>query len=63
MLRDDSVRFWPQHLRKKLQSECKIVENRIYYRDRLLILGILGIYQVFILKIPKYHYIHRYLLR
>jgi Integrase zinc binding domain len=39
-LKDDSIRQWPQHLRKKLQiamSECKVIEDRIYYRDRLLI--------------------------
>ncbi len=39
-LRDDSIRQWPQPLRKKLRiamSECKIIENRIYYRDRLLV--------------------------
>lgn len=39
-LKDDSIRYWPQHLRKELRiamSECKVVENRIYYRDRLWI--------------------------
>ena len=39
-LRDDSIRRWPHHLRKKLRiamSECKVIENRIYYRDRLLV--------------------------
>ena len=39
-LRDDSTRRWPHHLRKKLRivmSKCKVIESRIYYRDRLLL--------------------------
>ena len=38
-LRDPSICRWPKHLRKELRvamNDCKIVENKIYYRDRLL---------------------------
>ena len=39
-LKDESVQQWPLHLKKKLQiamSECKVIENRIYYHDHLWI--------------------------
>jgi hypothetical protein len=33
-------RHWPKHLKNKLRfslAECKLIENRIYFRDRLFI--------------------------
>jgi hypothetical protein len=33
-------RYWPRHLKRKLRlpmAECKLIENRIYFRDRLFI--------------------------
>src|SRR5579871_816993 len=39
-LKDPEQRQWPGKLRKELRfamSECKIIENRIFFRDRLFI--------------------------
>jgi len=39
-LRDPDVRRWPKTLRKGLRismTDCKIIRNRIYYRDKLFV--------------------------
>jgi hypothetical protein len=39
-LRDPECRKWPKALRKELRiamTDCKIVENKIYYKDRLFL--------------------------
>jgi hypothetical protein len=39
-LRDPECRKWPKSLRKELRiamTDCKIVEDKIYYRDKLFL--------------------------